>query len=60
MKKEESLLHLIELSTSELLSTSGGGEADDLAYNLTFAGLAANPFYWVLRYNGWALNKLLR
>ena len=58
MKKDESLLHLQELSTPELLSTSGGGEADDLAYNLTFVGLAANPFYWVLRYNGWVLNKL--
>jgi hypothetical protein len=59
MKKEESLLNLHEMSTSELLTASGGGEADDLSYVLTFGALATNPVYWAVRYSGWILKPFL-
>lgn len=59
MKKEQSLLNLQEMSTSELISTSGGGEADDLAYNLTYAALTTNPFFWMAKYSKWVLNAAL-
>jgi len=47
------------MSTSELLSASGGGEADDLSYVLTFGALATNPIYWAVRYSGWILKPFL-
>jgi hypothetical protein len=58
MKKEQSLLNLHEMSTSELLSASGGGEADDLGYNLAYISMSTSPLYWAARYSGWLLNKL--
>lgn len=59
MKKEQSLLDLHEMSTSELISASGGGEADDLAYVVAYGVMAANPVYWAARYSGWVLKALL-
>ena len=58
MKKEQSLLNLHEMSTTELLSASGGGEADDLAYNVAFVAMSTSPLYWAARYSGWVLKKL--
>lgn len=58
MKNEESLLNLHEMSTSELLSASGGGEADDLAYVVAYGVLSTSPIYWAARYSGWVLKKL--
>jgi hypothetical protein len=58
MKKEQGLLHLHEMTTSELLSASGGGEADDLCYNFVYFALATSPIYWTVRYSGWVVEKL--
>lgn len=56
MKKEQFFLDLPEMSTSELISTSGGGEADDLAYNLTYGLLTTNPLFWMARYSKWVIS----
>jgi hypothetical protein len=58
MKNDQSLLNLHEMNTSELISTSGGGEADDLSYVLTYGALGTNPVYWAIRYSGWLLKAL--
>jgi hypothetical protein len=58
MKKEESLLHLHEMSNAELLTASGGGEADDLAYVVAYGVLSTSPLYWAARYSGWVMKTL--
>ncbi len=51
MKNENENLFLQELKQEELVTIDGGGQADDLAYNIVYAGLRTNPFFWLAKYN---------
>ncbi len=58
MKTNQNQLHHPEMSYTELISTSGGGQADDLAYNLTYALLTTNPVFWMAKYSKWAITAV--
>lgn len=48
----------IELSRMELFATNGGGDPDDLDYNIVHFGMRSNPIFWMLKYNEAIISKL--
>jgi hypothetical protein len=58
MKKEERTHEMHELTQPELINISGGGDADDLAYNITYALVTTSPLFWVMKYNKLIFNKI--
>jgi hypothetical protein len=58
MIKEENTHEMHELTQPELLDISGGGDADDLAYDVTYALITTNPLFWAARYNKLIYDKI--
>ena len=50
--KDLNNLGLQPLSSDEMKNHYAGGEADDLAYNITYVALSTSPLYWMMKYNG--------
>ena len=58
MKNENENPQLQELKQDELVSIVGGGQADDLAYNIVYFGLRTNPVFWLAKYNVAVINAI--
>jgi len=58
MKTENVKFDVMELDHDDLINVSGGGEADDLAYNVAYLVTTTNPLFWAAKYSSWVLNKI--
>ncbi|MCF6242197.1 MAG: hypothetical protein L3J74_12735 [Bacteroidales bacterium] len=51
--------NLQELNIEEQKMINGGGDGDDLAYNIVYFGLTSNPFFWKAKFDTWLLSQIL-
>ena len=58
MLKSSLIPELQEISLTEMHHINGGGEADDLAYNITYVAVTTNPIFWLAKYNAWVIDSI--